>query len=227
VNRVSLRIGVIAGVAALSVFLLSLTAGAAIGAQSIGKGGVIYSCFKAKGKNRGALRVVPSKLSCRKMRGWRPLSWSAVGAGSGPTGSQGAGGQQGPQGNPGPEGKQGSQGVAGTVEKSLVDTIQAQSLQIDELTDDVTDLTGEVLTLEGGLTDLTGDLGDVEGDIGNLSTGLANLEGTVGDTCEQLSTLTDQSNEILDSLLGSSVAILGNLLNVPSPPDELDPFECT
>jgi hypothetical protein len=206
-----------------------LTTGAAMSAQSIGKDGVIYSCFKAKGKNKGSLRVVPSKRSCRKMRGWRPLSWSAVGASgaSGQAGSQDAGGQPGPQGNPGPEGKQGSQGTAGTVEKSLVDTIQAQSLQIDELTEDVTDLADEVLTLEGGLTSVTDGLGDVEGDVGNLSTGLTNLEGTVGGTCEQLSTLTDQSNEILDSLLGSSVAVLGNLLNVPSPPDELEPFECT
>jgi hypothetical protein len=226
-NRVSLRIGVFATMAALSALLLS-TAGPASAAQPFGKDGTIYACFKAKGKNKGALRVVPSKRSCRKMRGWRPMSWSAVDSGdaSGQIGSQGTGGLQGQQGNPGPEGKQGSQGVAGTVEKSLVDTIQAQSLQIDELTEDVTDLAGEVLTLEGDLSDLTGGLGDVEGDVGNLSAGLTDLEGTVGDSCEQLSTLTDQSDEILDSLLGSSVAILGNLLNVPSPPDPLGTFEC-
>ncbi len=169
-----------------------------MGAQSIGKGGVIYSCFKAKGKNKGALRVVPSKRGCLRMRGWRPLSWSAI-AGSSASGQGSAQGQQGPQGNPGPEGKEGSQGVAGTIEKTLVDTIQAQSLQIDELTEDVTD----------------------------LAAGMTDLEGTVGDTCDQLELLTEQSNEILESLLGSTVAILGNLLNVPSPPDELAPFECT
>jgi hypothetical protein len=227
-NRVSLRIGVLATMAALGALLLS-TAGPASAAKPFGKDGTIHACFKAKGKNKGALRVVPSKRSCRKMRGWRQLSWSAVGSGgaSGQAGSQGAGGRQGPQGNPGPEGKQGSQGVAGAVEKSLLDTIQAQSLQIDELTEDVTDLTGEVLSLEGNLSDLTGDLGGLEGTVGGLTGDLTAIEGTVGETCDQLSQLTTQADEILDSLLGSSVAILGNLLNVPSPPDPLGTFECT
>lgn len=226
-NRVSLRIGVFATMAALGALLLS-TAGPASAAQPFGKDGTIYACFKAKGKNRGALRVVSRKPACKRMRGWRPLSWSAVDPGgtSGQVGSQGANGQQGPEGSPGPEGKQGSQGLAGTVEQSLLDTIQAQSLQIDELTEDVTELAGEVLTLEGSLADLTGGLGDVEGVVGNLTSGLTDLEGTVGDTCDQLELLTDQSNDILDSLLGSTVAILGNLLNVPSPPDELVAFEC-
>ncbi|MET0305525.1 MAG: hypothetical protein ABW196_04755 [Solirubrobacterales bacterium] len=184
--------------AALSALLLS--AGPASAAKPFGKDGTINACVKAKGKNKGALRVVAGKRACRKMRGWRPLSWSVVGSGNAPiqSGSQGASGQQGPQGSAGPEGKQGSQGVAGTVEKSLLDTIQAQSLQIDELNEDVADLTGEVLA----------------------------LEGTVSGACDQVELLTDQSNEILNSLLGSSVAVLGNLLNVPSPPDELATFEC-
>lgn len=38
-NRVSLRIGVIAAVAALGILFLAMTAGAAIGAQPIGKNG--------------------------------------------------------------------------------------------------------------------------------------------------------------------------------------------
>lgn len=188
-NRVSLRIGVLATMAALGALLLS-TAGPASAAKPLGKDGTIYACFKAKGKNKGALRVVSRKPACRKMRGWRPLSWSVTG----PAGHEARieRGQQGPQGDAGAEGKVGQAGAAGQVEESLLETIEDQTTQINALTAQVAD-----------------------------------LEGTVGDACGQLSTLTDQSNEILDSLLGSSVAILGNLLNVPSPPDELPTFECT
>jgi hypothetical protein len=208
-NRVSRRIGVIATTATLSVFLLSM-ANTTSAAKPLGKNGEIHACFKAKGKNKGALRVVAAKRACRKMRGWRALSWSA----KGPSGqdAQSNHGQQGPQGSPGPEGKAGQPGAAGQVEQSLLETIQNQSAQINALTAQVTDLSGKVLSLEGSLSGLTGDLD--------------NLEGTVGDAGDQLELLTDQSNDILNSLLGSSVAILGNLLNVPSPPDELAAFEC-
>lgn len=226
-NRSNLSLGLIATVGALAGLSLS-TAGAASAVQPFAKNGVVNACVKAKGKNRGALRVVTSKRGCKKLRGWRAMSWTAIGA-AGQSGSQGVDGgmgAQGPKGDPGPEGKQGSQGVAGTVEEALLNTIQAQSLQIDELNDDVTDLAGEVLALEGDVTDLTGGLGDVEGEVGNLTAGLTDLEGTVGDSCDQLELLTDQSNEILDSLLGSSVAVLGSLIDVPSPPDELVAFEC-
>lgn len=199
-NGVSLRIGVFATMAALGALLLT-AAGPASAAKPFGKDGTIYACFKVKGKNKGALRVVSRKPACKRMRGWQPLSWSAVDSGgaSGQVGSQGVSGQQGPQGSPGAEGKQGEQGLAGQVEKTLIETVQSQATQINALSAEVTDLTDKV----------------------------QGLEGTVGDTCDQLEVLTDQSNEILDSLLGSSVAILGNLLNVPSPPDPLGTFECT
>jgi hypothetical protein len=224
VNRSISRIGVIATVALSALFLSA--AGSASAVQPFAKHGVINACVKAKGKNRGALRLVTSKRGCKKLRGWRAMSWTASRAGNQTRGATGSKGEQGPQGDPGPEGKQGPQGTSGAVEQSLVDTIQAQSLQINELTEDMTDLAGEMLTLEGNLSDLTGGLGDVEGEVGNLTAGLTDLEGTVGNTCDQLELLTDQSNDILNSLLGSSVAVLGNLLNVPSPPDELATFEC-
>jgi len=203
VNRVSLRTGGIAAAVALSALFLS-TACVANAAQPLGKNGVIYACFKAKGKSKGALRVVPSKRSCRKMRGWRPLSWGATGSpeASGQGASQGAtgsSGQAGPKGNPGPEGKEGAQGIAGQVEKSLLDTIDTQTTKINDLTKQVTDLSTEV--------------GD--------------LEDTVDETCTQLTTVTKQADEVLESLLGTSVGgILGAVLNVPSPPDPLGEFEC-
>lgn len=205
-NRISSGIGVIATVAASSMLLFALTAGTASGAPSIGKNGVIFSCFKAKGKNKGALRVVAGKRSCRRMRGWRPLSWSVSGpSGTGQTGSPGARGARGPQGNPGPEGKEGQQGAASQVEQALIDTVQSQAAQIDALSAEVTGLSSEVLGLKGDLTA---------------------LEGTVGDACDQLELVTTQADEILDSLLGTTVAVVGTLLDVPSPPDPLGPFEC-
>jgi hypothetical protein len=142
------------------------------------------ACVKAKGKNRGALRLVPSPRGCKRLRGWRPVAWSASisSSATGQSGSQGAGGEQGLQGNPGPEGKEGQQGVAGQVEKSLVDTIQTQSVKIDELTDEVANLEGD----------------------------LADLEGTVGETCSQLTTLTGQSDEIVS---GVTTPELNNPLN--------------
>ncbi len=204
-NRVSLKFGVTAAVAALGVLFLALTTGVAASAQPIAKNGVIHSCVKAKGKNRGALRVVASARGCKHLRGgWRSLSWSAgssTGA-SGQSGAQGSGGQQGPQGAPGPEGRQ---GVAGQIEKSLVDTVSTQASEIDALNKQVSSLTGELLNLEGSLED---------------------VEGTVGETCSQLKTVTTQSDEILSSLLGSSVKVIGNLLNVPNAPEPLGTFEC-
>jgi hypothetical protein len=208
-NRVRVRIGVLATTAALVALLLS-TAGPASAAKPFGKKGVIHACIKAKGKNRGALRVVAAKRACKRMRGWRALSWSAKGQPG--RDAQANGGQPGPQGSPGPEGKPGQPGAAGQIEQSLLETIQTQSAQINALTEQVTDLSGKVLSLEGGLSTVTGDL--------------VNLEGTVGEACGQLSVLTDQTDEILSSLLGSTVAVLGNLLDVPSPPAPLGAFEC-
>lgn len=204
-NPLSLRIGLITVVAALSALVLSLVAVGTASAQSFGKDGAIHACYKAKGKNRGALRLVPSARSCRKLRGFRAVSWSAAAGGGAAqndlqtaTGG-GERGPAGPQGNAESEGKQGSQGLSGEVEQSLIETVQNQTQQIDNLTKEVTDLGGEVL----------------------------DLKDTVGETCDQLETVTKQSDEILDSLLGTTVAIVGTLLNVPSPPDPLGTFECS
>ncbi len=189
-NRVSLRVSAVAAIAAFSVLFLSLSASSAAGAQ-IGKNGVIHSCFKAKGKNKGALRVVPGKRSCRRLHGsWRPLSWSM----SSPSPATPAL-PVGPQGNPGQEGQA---GAAGQVDKSLIETVKNQATEIEGLTNKVTDLTNELLS----------------------------LKSTVGETCSQLTTVTEQSDKLLSSLLGSTVAVLGNLLNVPSPPSPLGTFEC-
>jgi uncharacterized protein YoxC len=227
-NRVSLRIGVLTTVAALSALVFSTVGAGAASAQSFGKDGTIHACYKAKGKNKGALRVVPASRACRKLRGFRPLSWGAdsTAGGAGQSGSQGAAGSGGDVGQPGPEGKQGTPGAASQVEKSLIDTVDSQTKQINSLTKEVTDLTDEVLDLEGDVTTLTSGLGSVEGNVTSLTSGLTNLKDTTGETCEQVEAVTEQSDKILSSLLGSSVAILGNLLNVPTPPSPLGTFEC-
>jgi uncharacterized protein YoxC len=228
VNRVSLKFGALTTAAALSALVLSTVGAGTASAQSYGKDGTIHACYKAKGKNKGALRVVSASRACRKLRGFRPLSWSADGTvgGSGQNGSQGAAGSGGDAGQPGPEGKQGTPGAASQVEKTLIETVDSQTKQINGLTKEVTDLAGEVLDLEADVTTLTSGLGSVEGNVTSLTSGLTDLEATTGETCEQVEAVTKQSDKILNSLLGSSVAILGNLLNVPTPPDPLGTFEC-
>lgn len=46
---------------------------------------------------------------------------------------------------------------------------------------------------------------DLEDGLGNVEGKLLDLEGNVGKTCTQLEAVTTQSDEILSSLLGSSV----------------------
>lgn len=227
-NRVSLKIGVIATVAALSTFLFS-TAGVATATQPLGKNGVIYACFKAKGKNKGALRVVASKRGCKKLRGgWRPVSWSANGSSgasgqSGTQGSAGTSGERGPQGNPGPEGKEGEQGLTGTVEESLVETIQTQTTQIHDLTQQVTGLSGELLGLEA---DLNTQVTSLTNEVTGLTNEVLGLEDTVKSACTQLSALTDQSDELIGKVGG--IELLGGLgvLKIPTLPALLGSFEC-
>lgn len=216
-NRVSPRIEMTVAVAALSAFFL-LAAGPASAAQPFGKDGVIHACVKAKGKNKGALRVVTGARGCKKLRGWRPLAWSATGSfgASGQTGSQGTNGGRGEQGPVGPEGKQGQQGLTGQIENSLVETIKTQATEISDLSDEVTDLGNEVLGLEGDVTSLTG--------------GLVDLEGTVSETCSQLTTLTDQSDEIItgvtDVELNNALKLINALITFPNLPAALGAFEC-
>lgn len=224
-NRVSFRIGVVAAVAALSALFLS-TAGIAGAAQPPGKDGVIHACFKAKGKDKGSLRVVPTARRCRKLRGWRPVSWDVDGS-AGQNGSQGGAGTPGEQGS---TGSAGQEGTASTVEKTLTETIKTQSLRIDELTDQVTDLGGELLNLQTDVGDLGGGLVDLEDDVTGLDGQLATVQDTVGETCSQLETLTEQSDEIVEGVngvdLNSALELINGLVSFPELPGTLGSFEC-
>jgi hypothetical protein len=175
--------------------------------QHFGKNGVVYACYKAKGKNRGALRVVGRPAACRKLRGWRRMSWHSDGSAraTGDTGGSGTAGAPGApvagqRGSAGPAGTEGSQGAPGEVEKSLIETVQTQTTQIQGLSEEVTNLTGE----------------------------LTSLEATVQSTCAQLTALTDQSDELVEGVAGISLSgVVGGLLEVPPLPEPLGSFECT
>jgi hypothetical protein len=173
----------------------------------LGRDGNIHACYVAKGKHKGALRVVTSASSCKRRRGERPLSWSL----SGPTGApgQGSAGERGANGAQGPDGSEGFQGPAGQLEKSVVETIQTQSKEINGLTQQVTGLTQEVTSLEGVIT---------------------TVEGTLATACTQLSDTTAQVDTLQGALgnlsLNSLLLGLGGGLNIPILPAPLGAFSC-
>jgi hypothetical protein len=84
-------------------------------ASLAGKDGMIHACFKAKGKGKGALRVVRgAKAKCP--RGWKKTAWSARGpAASGGEGEAGSPGGNGGGGTPGTTGANGTTGAKGSV----------------------------------------------------------------------------------------------------------------
>jgi hypothetical protein len=147
----------------LATFLVSTTgAEAANKASAFGKGGVFYACYKVKGKNRGAVRLVNRPRRCKKLRGWRRMSWSANGA----TGVRGSTGSPGDQGSP---------GAAGGVDQSLLETIQTQSSQIDTLTKQVTTLSQQVTGLEGTVASACSQLTALTTQADDLGTAVAGI----------------------------------------------------
>jgi hypothetical protein len=98
----------VAGLVA-SAALLS-TAGGAGAASPIGADGTVHACYKAKGKAKGTLRVVPTGKACKKKRHEKPIVWAL----KGPAGTSGAAATQGD--------------VSG-----LLDLIHQQSAAIDSL----------------------------------------------------------------------------------------------
>lgn len=98
--------------ALLGLLAFSSTAPAA---PPVAKDGKIYACYKAKGKGKGALRLVRNgKVRCQ--RRWKKVSWYAS-AVSGP-------GLVAPPGPAGPEGKTGPQGEKGTAGIVVVETLE-------------------------------------------------------------------------------------------------------
>ena len=178
---------------------LLLSSASASAASPVAKDGKIHACYKAKGKGKGALRLVRNgKVKCP--RKWKKVAWYAA-ASSSPTVQA----PQGAQGVPGPEGKQGVPGVEGNI-------------VVKELEDKVTELLTKVASLETILSGITNAelLGAIE------------AVPAVGALCEQAEDLTSQTTA-LGSTLGSLNTVLNTLLIGFSPvsvPTALPPFSC-
>ncbi|MGH2937446.1 MAG: hypothetical protein ACRDPE_04915 [Solirubrobacterales bacterium] len=203
-----LAVLVLASLAAV-VLWATLPAGAGAG-KLVGKDGRVYACYKAKGKSKGAVRLVPKKGKCK--RGEKKISWGSVG----PAGESGQGGENGSSGGEsGPAGETGAAGVKGL--ESRVQT-----------------LTNKVTALEGVLqgitnTDLLGMLSKLQGisptQLQEAVAAVANVKAL----CTQATALTSRANE-LGSLFGGIElgGVIPSLLKlvVPSPPPSLQAFGC-
>jgi hypothetical protein len=178
----------------------------------VGKNGRVYACYKAKGKNRGAVRLVPKKGKCRK--GEKKVSWSVAG----PAGQSGENGQNGENGAGGEGGAGGEKGTAGT---------QTLEKQVQSLTSKLTSLESVLKGITN--TELLGALGKLQGVSGTgLQEAVAKVP-VVNTLCAQTSKLTTQSNELGGALegieLGGSIPALLKLIT-PLPPPSLPTFSC-
>jgi len=247
-SRLGVSLGLVAAVVGLITGLVLV--GPATAASPV-KDGQIRACYKAKGKSKGAMRVVKGK---RCKRGERPLTWSVSGpaGASGAAGSQGSPGSQGVpgvQGNPGVAGSAGSAG-AGTSLASLETKVASLSLEVDALEDllvpKVTDLEGLLSGVDSGelsdaLSKLDGvsgaDLEDVVADLPTLQSTVTGLNSTVtglgttvsgltsktGSLCSQAKALTEQTT-LLGGAFGD-IEVLSGLVTLGLPTvDDLDPF---
>jgi len=202
----------------VGAFVLVLLAAAALcaalatdvgAAKLVGKDGKVYACYKAKGKTKGAVRLVAKKGHCK--RGEKKISWSAAG----PAGESGQSGENGSGGESGSAGETGAPGVKGLEGK-------------------VQSLTSKVASLESVLqgitnTDLTGMLSKLQGISGTqLQEAVASV-ANVKALCTQATALTNQVDAVGSALggvqLGGTIPALLKLV-VPAPPAALQPFGC-
>src|SRR6201995_4646130 len=138
------------GTVALALLAVAGLCAAVIGGEAsgglVGKDGRVYACYKAKGKRKGAVRLVAKKGKCHK--GEKKVSWRAAG----PTGQSGENGQNGENGVGGEGGAGGEKGTTGT---------QGLEKQIQSLTSKVTSLESVLKGINPG--DLTGMLSKLQG----------------------------------------------------------------
>jgi hypothetical protein len=186
------RIGALA-LALLAAAALCAVAvvGQADGAKLVGKDGRVYACYKAKGKRKGAVRLVTKKSKCRK--GEKKVSWSAAG----PTGEGGENGQNGENGVGGEGGAGGEKGL-GTA---------GLEKQVQSLTSKVTQLESVLKGINPG--DLTGMLSKLQGISPTQLQEAVSSVGKVNELCSQTSKLTSQSNALGQTLGG--LELLGGL----------------
>jgi hypothetical protein len=198
-------------------------------AAPIGADGVVHACYKAKGKPKGAVRVIKAGKKCKAKKGEKPIAWTVFG-------SPGTGGSQGGAGD---TGDTGTDAASKQDLLTLLSLIQQQSALIDQLTGqlgalgvDVDSLTGQLDALGLDLDSLTGDVGGLQGILsgvtnGELQSAIDNVP-VVSALCDQVSDVTDQSDALRSAL--SVVATLLDPLTLgvlPSLPAALGAFSCT
>jgi len=205
------RIGTLAlALLAAAALCAAMIAGAANGAL-VGKDGRVYACYKAKGKRKGAVRLVAKKAKCRK--GEKKVSWSV----GGPTGEGGENGQNGENGVVGEGGVGGEKGLS----------VQGLEKQVQSLTAKLTSVESVLKGINPG--ELTGALGKLQGVSGTgLQEAVAKVP-VVNTLCKQAGLLTSQSNALGTALggaeLGGTIPPLLKLIP-PVAPKPLETFSC-
>jgi hypothetical protein len=203
------RIGtLVLALLAAAAICTAVIVGAASGAL-VGKDGKVYACYKAKGKRKGAVRLVAKNAHCRK--GEKKVSWSAAG-------------QSGENGSNGENGVGGEGGAGG--EKGL--TTQGLEKQVQSLTSKLTQLESVLKGITN--TELLGALGKLQGVSGTqLQETVASLT-KVNALCSQTSKLTSQSNALGEAIGGLKLITGGlpglGLEKVVPIPNPLSSFSC-
>jgi hypothetical protein len=219
---VKVRSGLFALVAMAAVGLIAVALAGTAVAAPIGTNGKISACYKAKGKAKGAMRVVPANKKCRK--GERKLAWNVAGpaGAAGPSGPSGSTGSNGSAGSNGATGGQGTTGNEAALQAKIADlTLKVEGLEgvLDGLTNG--DLTGAVNKLTGLTgTDLTDVVGKLDGITGLQLTNAVGAVPAVTALCAQANALPGQINSSLSSALSGlsleGVIPLGLVLKVPN-----------
>ena len=201
------RIGTLAlallAAAALCAAVIATEASGAL----VGKDGRVYACYKAKGKRKGAVRLVAKKGKCHK--GEKKVSWGVAG----PSGESGSNGENGTGGEGGTGGEKGTTGTQG-LEK-----------QVQSLTTKVTSLESVLKGITN--TELLGALGKLQGVSANgLQEAVAKVP-IVNTLCAQSSKLSEQSNAMGQVFEGLSVlGGIGLSIVAPQLPEALPKFSC-
>jgi hypothetical protein len=194
------RLATVVVVALLATVLAAVwSSQPAAAAPLVGKDGRIHACYKAKGKAKGALRVVRSaKVRCP--RGWKKTAWNASGA-PGAAGENGGNGA----GEPGSGGGNGASGTPGT------------NAKVSSLESQVTELLTKLKSLESVLAGVTNT--QLKEAIGNVP--------VVVTLCGEAKKLNEQSNG-LGTALGALGALLDPLTGgaLPTIPAALPAFQC-
>jgi hypothetical protein len=208
----------------LALIGLTLAARPAAAAAPIGSDGVVHACYKAKGKPKGALRVVRAGKPCKAKKGEKAIAWTVFGA-PGTTGSQGG---------TGTGGETGTDAASKQDVLALLGLIQQQGAVIDQLSSTLDSLGLDVSSLTDQLGLLSGDVDGLQ----NILNGVTNGElldvldalPALSSVCSQLTLVTTQANALRTVISGLGLngvlTTLGGLLQIPALPAALSPFAC-